>query len=155
MITIKVLRSVALFWGYFIGLGAVVGFAMMTVDPSGEMWGMTPLLPLLREAMPAFEPLFRSFTASSIVLIMVNGATNALSVVAIHRHHPKAATSSLACGIILIAWIIFEFVIFGFNPLSDIYLVFGIFQSANAILWIAKSRHTPSTTDKTSLGTAK
>jgi len=42
----------------------------------------------------------------------------------------------LACGIILMLWILVEYLIFGFNFLSNIYLAFGFLQAGNGfLLW--------------------
>ena len=72
---LKIVRGIQLFWGYFIALGAVMGFGMMIYDPSGVTFQMDPLLPMLREAFP-----FLSFMFGNFVRLRVRTADR-------HRNH--------------------------------------------------------------------
>lgn len=132
----KTLRKIQLFWGYFIGIGAVVGFLMMMIDPNGTIFMMKPLLPVLQEAFSFAPALFQNFIPSGIVLLLVNGIPNFISVYLIHKRSKYSALSGLICGIILLLWIILEFIIWGFPALSVIYGVFALLQIANAAAWI-------------------
>ena len=53
----------------FIGIGAVLGAVMMWIDPSGQMWGMEPLLEMLRAKMPWPDVFFKNFIPSGFVLL--------------------------------------------------------------------------------------
>ena len=118
----------------FIGIGAVVGALMMWIDPTGKMWGMDPLLEMLREKMPCPDIFFRSFIPSGFVLLAVNGITQFAAYWLLRAKHRLAPYATLACGLILMAWIILEWYIFGFNFLSNLYFAFGVTESAISLL---------------------
>lgn len=131
----KHLRKWQLFWSAFIGLGAYWGAAMMFIDPTGQKWGMEPLLPLLQK-LPLADVFFQNFIWSGIVLLLVNGVTNTVAFILLAKKRHWGALAGLACGIILMLWILVEYLIFGFNFLSNIYLAFGFLQAGNGfLLW--------------------
>ncbi len=135
----KTLRKFQLFWAVFIGLGAYWGSAMMFIDPSGETWGLDPVLPLLQR-LPWSDFFFKDFIWSGVVLTLVNGVPNTISYALIKTNHRYGNISGLICGLILIMWIVFEFFIFGFNPLSDIYLIFGVLQILSSYALLKRSK---------------
>ncbi|NCA79714.1 MAG: hypothetical protein EOM76_05950 [Sphingobacteriia bacterium] len=137
----KLLRFWQLFWGAFIGIGAYWGAAMMFIDPTGKMWGMEALLPMLQQ-LPFADFFFQNFIWSGIALLIVNGLTNTISFFLLKKRHRYGTLSGILCGLILIIWIIAEFFIFGFNFLSDIYLAFGILQAGNGLIVIKKEKET-------------
>lgn len=137
----KIIRALQLFWAYFIGIGAVIGAAMMLYDPSGKAFDMDSLLPLLGSAFPFAAPLFVDFVCSAIVLFMVNGIPNLISIILIHRHSRYGAASGLVCGIILLAWIGVEFYVWGFAGLSIAYGIFALCQIINAILFLKQDEN--------------
>lgn len=127
------LRITALFWAYFIGIGALGGSLMMFLEPHGMFMHMEIMLPLLSQKLPWFASLFHNFIASGIVLLLVCGITNFVSIFLWHRHHRYAPWSSLACGIILILFMCLEFYVWGFVFASVLYFVFGLLQSTTAL----------------------
>lgn len=127
------LRKMLIFWAFFIGIGAVWGTLMMFISPSGQLWGMEPVLPML-QVLPFPEIFFTNFIFSGIVLFCVNGATQLFTAVMLLRRHHYATLCALACGLILMAWCALEWVLFGFNFLTNIYFVFGLLQAVNAIV---------------------
>lgn len=134
--SLRIFRSIQLFWGYFIAFGALVGFGMMVYDPSGVTFRMDPLLPQLREAFPFLSFMFGDFICSAFALLLVNGVTNIISIYLIHKNNEYDALSALLCGLILLAWIIVEFYIWGFSGLSVAYGIFAAFQIANAAIFL-------------------
>ena len=72
---LKIVRGIQLFWGYFIALGAVMGFGMMIYDPSGVTFQMDPLLPMLREAFPFRSVLGGAFVGSAVGLLRGRGVS--------------------------------------------------------------------------------
>ena len=90
----------------FIGIGAVMGAAMMWIDPSGQMWGMDPLLEMLRAKMPWPDVFFKNFIPSGFVLLAVNGITQLVAAYLLFKKHRLAQQAVLACGIILMLWIV-------------------------------------------------
>ena len=128
-------------WTLFIGMGAVVGTAMMWIDPSGTMWGMAPLLETLRARMPWPEVFFNDFIVSGVVLLIVNGLTQFAAAFLLFQKHRLAPYSTLACGIVLMIWIALEWWLFGFNAMSNIYFVFGMIETAVSIIYIKKQKY--------------
>lgn len=121
------IRSLSIFWSLFIGIGALLGSLMMFIDPSGEMWGMTPMLPLIQK-LPYPEVFFQNFIFPGIALLLVNGVTNFISFILMRQNHRYAAFSAMFCGIMLMLWIIVQFFIFELNFMSTLYFFFGILQ---------------------------
>lgn len=132
--TMRLFRGSLIFWTLFIGIGAIVGMSMMFIDPTGKMWEMDQLLPKLR-ALPLPGIFFRDFILSGIVLFLVNGATQLFSAVLLFRNNRHAAVSVLLCGIILMLWCTVEWILFGFNFLSNLYFVFGALEALTACVY--------------------
>ena len=110
----------------FVGIGAVVGAMMMWIDPSGQSWGGDHLLEPLRDKLPWLSVFFKDFIPSGFVLLAVNGIPQIIAAILLFKKHRYAPHAVLACGIILMLWIVLEWFIFGFNTLSNIYFVLGL-----------------------------
>ena len=117
----------------FIAVGAVGGAIMMWVDPSGNGWGGAPMLDLLRAKMPWPDIFFKDFVPSGFALLAVNGLTQLLAAVMLIKKHRLANWAALACGIILMLWIVLEWWVWGFNPISNLYFVFGLLELTAAV----------------------
>ena len=118
----------------FIGIGAVGGAVMMWIDPMGVKWGGEPLLELLRAKMPWPDIFFRNFILSGFVLLFLNGVTQLAATYLLFKKHPLAQWSVLACGIILMLWIVLEGWVWGFNAISNLYFVLGLVETVAAIV---------------------
>lgn len=130
----KFYRNFQLFWHYFIGVGAIFGGLMMIIPPAGADWGMGPLLGYM-QVLPWPEIFFSNFIFPGICLLIVNGLTNAVAIVLIYKRHRYAPEVSMSCGIILMLWIIVQFIIFPLNFMSTIYFIFGGIQTLFGYLW--------------------
>ena len=122
----------------FIGIGAVIGAVMMWIDPSGQMWGMEPLLEMLRAKMPWPDVFFKDFIPSGFVLLALNGITQFAAAFLLFKKHRLAPYAVLACGIILMLWIVLEWWVWGFNPMSNIYFVLGLIETVAAVISLKK-----------------
>jgi len=128
----------ALFWTLFIGAGALLGVGMMWINP--DAMGMTPLLPRIQDRLPLIGGWFTSFALPGVFLLVVIGLPNLAGAVLIGRRHRIARWWALACGIILVCWILLQLlVVFGPNPTSAAYLVFGLAQLVMAAFWVKKA----------------
>jgi hypothetical protein len=116
----------------FIGIGAVGGAVMMWIDPAGVKWGGEPLLEMLRAKMPWPDIFFRNFIPSGFVLLFLNGITQFVASYLLFKKHPLAQWAVLACGIILMLWIVLEWWVWGFNAISNLYFVFGLVEAVAA-----------------------
>ena len=112
----------------FVGIGAVAGATMMWVDPTGKMWGMEPLLEMLRAKMPWPDVFFKDFIPSGYVLLALNGLPQFMAAILLIKRHRLAPYSVMVCGSILMLLIILEWWAWGFNTLSNIYFVFGLLE---------------------------
>ena len=148
----KRLRNIQLFWGLFIGIGAYLGAFMMICEPSGELFGMAPMLPSFQK-LPFAEILFQDFIIPGIALLIINGLSNTLSLILIFRRNKYAALSGMICGIILMLWIGMQFYIFPLNVVSTLYFVFGILQAVNG--WIYKIKLNSAIVDENIDGSGK
>lgn len=134
------IRNLMLFWAYFVGLSALLGAAMMFVDPSGVAWKMETLLPVLKTGLPMFSSLFNDFIASGIVLLMVAGVPNFIAIALTHKNSRFAMLSNIIAAIMLIAWILLEFYVWGLVLPSILYFVFGVLQLLTAVAAVFKSK---------------
>lgn len=137
----KTLIGIEKFWTLFIGIGAIWGTTMMWIDPTGAMWGMDPMLEMLRAKMPWSDIFFRDFRPSGIVLFLVNGATQLVAAYLLFKNHRLAQQAVLACGIILMLWISLEWWIWGFNAICNAYFAFGVIETILAVIGL-KLMHT-------------
>ena len=124
----------------FIAVGAVAGAVMMWTDPTGVSWGGEPMLDLLRAKMPWPDILFKNFIPSGFALLAVNGLPQLLAAIMLFKNHPWAGWMTLACGLILMLWIVLEWYIWGFVALSNIYFVLGLAEAIAAVCCIKRSR---------------
>jgi hypothetical protein len=129
------MRKFLIAFTLFIAVGAVGGAIMMWIDPSGNGWGGAPMLDLLRAKMPWPDIFFKDFIPSGFALLAVNGLTQFLAAIMLIKKHPLAYWAVGACGIILILWIILEWWVWGFNPISNLYFVFGLIEVGAALFY--------------------
>ncbi|MBQ9892944.1 MAG: hypothetical protein IJM35_07310 [Bacteroidales bacterium] len=123
----------------FIAVGAVGGAVMMWTDPTGVSWGGEPMLDLLRSKMPWPDILFKDFIPSGFVLLAVNGLTQLLAALMLFKKHHRVYWVCLACGIILMLWIVLEWYVWGFVALSNIFFVLGLAEAVAALIMIRLS----------------
>ncbi len=124
----------------FIAVGAVGGAIMMWMDPTGVSWGGEPMLDLLRTKMPWPDVFFRDFIPSGFALLAVNGLPQLLAALMLFKKHPWACLVTLACGIILMLWIVLEWYVWGFVALSNIYFVLGLIEAVAAFFCIRNGK---------------
>lgn len=122
----------------FIGIGAVAGAVMMWIDPTGTSWGGEPLLEFLRAKMPWPNVFFKNFVPSGFALLAVNGVTQLVAAYLLFKKHRLAQHAVLACGIILMLWIVLEWWVWGFNALSNIYFALGLVEVIAAVVVLKK-----------------
>lgn len=122
----------------FIGIGAVAGAVMMWMDPTGTSWGGEPLLEMLRAKMPWPDVFFKDFIPSGFALLAVNGITQFAAAILLFKNHRLAPYVVLACGIILMLWIVLEWWVWGFNALSNVFFVFGLAEVFGIMTYINK-----------------
>ena len=125
----------------FIGIGAVAGAVMMWIDPTGQMWGGEPLLELLRAKMPWSDVFFKNFIPSGFVLLFLNGITQLAAAYLLFKKHRLAQHAVLACGIILMLWIVLEWWVWGFNVVCNIYFVLGLVETITAVIMLFQTRN--------------
>ena len=123
----------------FIAVGAVGGAVMMWMDPSGISWGGEPMLDILRAKMLWPDIFFKDFVPSGFALLAVNGLTQLLAALMLFKKHRWAYCACLACGIILMLWIVLEWWVWGFVALSNIYFVLGLVEAVAALIMIRRS----------------
>ena len=127
----------ALFWTLFIGVGALWGTVMMWA--MANVVGMGPLLDQMQK-LPLANVFFTNFTWPGVFLLVIIGLPNLAGAALTLRCSRVAPFWTIGCGVILIGWICFQlFIAFGPNPLSLIYLVFGLTQATLAVAWTRKA----------------
>lgn len=124
----------------FIGIGAVGGAVMMWIDPTGVKWGGEPLLEMLRAKMPWPDVFFKNFVPSGFALLILNGITQIGAAVLLFKKHHFAQWAVLACGIILMLWIVVEWLAWGFNAISNLYFVLGLVEAVAAAICMRQEK---------------
>lgn len=122
----------------FVAIGAIGGAVMMWMDPSGVSWGGDPMLDLLRAKMRRPDLFFKDFTPSGYVLLAVNGLPQLLAALMLFKKHSWAYWVCLACGVILMLWIVVEWYVWGFVALSNIFFVLGLVEAIAALVCIRR-----------------
>ncbi len=122
----------------FIAIGAVAGAVMMWLDPTGTTWGGEPLLEMLRAKMPWPDVFFKNFIPSGFVLLCLNGITQFGAAFLLFKKHSLAQYTVLACGIILMLWIVLEWWVWGFNAMSNVFFVLGLAEAVVALINLKK-----------------
>lgn len=100
---------------------------MMFISPSGEMFGMDPMLPYMKW-LPFSDILFQDFIFSGIMLIVVNGVCNTVAFVGLLKRRRYGVVCGFLSGIMLLCWLSVQWVIFDVNPMTTAYTVFGAVQ---------------------------
>ena len=67
------------------------------------------------------------------MLLFLNGVTQFAAAYLLFKKHPLAQWAVLACGIILMLWIVLEWWAWGFNAMSNIYFVLGLVEVVAAL----------------------
>jgi len=129
----------ALFWMLFNGIGALSGVAMMWTAP--DLFGMTPLLPLMHDNLPLIGQYFTSFVLPGLCLLLIIGVPHLIGAIMVGRHQALAPAAVIACGIILIGWTTLQLLlVFGPNPTSVVWCVFGVAETVMGAIWAARLR---------------
>ena len=136
----KALRIFQIVVTLFVGVGAVAGALMMWADPSGRSFGMDTMLDLLRAKMPWPDVFFKDYMPSGFILLAVNGITQLAAAILLLKKHRLAPYAVLACGIILLLWIVLEWWVWGFNAMSNAFFVIGLIEVAAGMMSIPGSR---------------
>ena len=101
------------------------------------------MLDLLRAKMPWPDVFIKDFIPSGFALLAVNGLTQFLAALMLFKNHPWAYWAVLACGIILMLWIVLEWYVWGFVALSHIYFVLGLLDVIAALVMIRRVPSSP------------
>lgn len=131
----KTLRKILYFWTLFIGIGAVWGGISMFIDPSGVLFGYNGFFEGFKK-LPFYDVLFTNLVFPGISLIVVNGISQLFAFWLLFKKRPFGPKMALICGILLMAWICIQFVIFPFNWLSTAYFIFGVLEALAAALML-------------------
>jgi hypothetical protein len=113
----------------------------MFLAPDGSIMGMQSLIPVM-QTWPFADIFFQDLFWSGIALMLVVGASNLVTTVLLLQKRSFQYGAGALCGILLIAWTIWE-LIFMPNGVSAFYLLVAIIQTAAALYCIcASSRKT-------------
>ena len=123
----KVFRALLLAVSLFVGIGAFFGGVYMLIKPDGSLVFLDGMLPYF-QVLPFAEVLFQDYVFSGIMLIIINGVSNALASVLILRNKRSGYVLGTIFGLTLMLWITIQFVIFPFFIIDLVYFLFGVFQ---------------------------
>ena len=123
----KVFRALLLTVSLFVGIGAFFGGVCMLIKPDGSLVFLDGMLPYF-QVLPFAEVLFQDYVFSGIMLIIINGVSNALASVLILRNKRSGYVLGTIFGLTLMFWITIQFVIFPFFIIDLVYFLLGVFQ---------------------------
>ena len=123
----KVFRALLLAVSLFVGIGAFFGGVCMLIKPDGSLVFLDGMLPYF-QVLPFAEVLFQDYVFSGIMLIIINGVSNALASVLILRNKRSGYVLGTIFGLTLMLWITIQFVIFPFFIIDLVYFLLGVFQ---------------------------
>lgn len=123
----KVFRVLLLIMTIFVGVGAFVGGICMLIKPDGSLVFLDTLLPYF-QVLPFADVLFKDYVFSGIMLIIVNGITNAVATVLVFKNKRIGYVLGTVFGLTLMLWITIQFIIFPFFAIDLVYFIFGFLQ---------------------------
>lgn len=123
----KKATHILIFWTIFIGIAALFGSTMMFIDIDGDKTMMGDLLPGM-QVLPFANHLFKNLIFPGIALLIVNGIPNIVSAILLIKNKKQGIFLGSFQGLILMLWIIIQFIIYSFNLISSIYFIFGLCQ---------------------------
>ena len=98
-----------------------------------ELFGFFDLMVPLIQRMPLPAYMTADLFWPGLALALVNGVANLVAAVLFARSDGRARSWALLAGALLIVWCVFELVYLP-NPVSVIYLVIGLVQTACAVV---------------------
>ena len=101
--------------------------------PTGVKWGLDEKLYMF-QLLPIGQSIFKNLLFYGSILFFGSALSNIVTVYSLTRRRKWASTASLISSCILFVWIIFELLVFSFNPLSNFFLGISVFQGMNAFL---------------------
>ncbi|MGN0906437.1 MAG: flavodoxin family protein [Bullifex sp.] len=123
----RITAKAVLFWDLFIGLGALWGASLMELAPDGHLLHMEAMIPYF-QVLPLAEYLYQDYVFPGIALFLINGVPNLIASYLLIRKKKSGIVLSMACGLLLNAWIVIQLVIFPSNFLSNSYFAFSFVQ---------------------------
>lgn len=118
------------------GGGALFGAICMFCDPLGTATGMGGLLSGM-QVLPFSEVLFDDLIFSGIALLLVNGMPNIVAAVLLVLRKKSGIIVGEIAGVVLMLWIVIQFVIYPFNVMSTAYFFIGFLQFVTGyICWV-------------------
>jgi hypothetical protein len=130
----KIARVILLIICGINGLSAIISGVLMMMVPDGSLLGMQPLIPEIQK-FPFPSYFTQNLFWSGAALGLVNGVPNLIAFEYVRGHTVIKGPYlfGIFCGVLLIAWTIFECIYFP-NVLSLIYTAVGHLQIAVAAI---------------------
>jgi hypothetical protein len=113
------------------GISALICGPLMFLAPDGSIMGMQLLIPEM-QSWPFADVFFQDLFWPGIALMLVVGVSNLVGAILLLQKRNSQYGAGALCGILLIAWTIWE-LIFMPNVVSAFYLLVAIVQTAAAL----------------------
>lgn len=123
----KITRKILIFLCLFVGICALFGSTCLIIDPSGKLLRMNELLPYF-EVLPLSNILFNNYIFAGFSLLLIIGIPNLIVSYLIIINNKKGIVFGAVVGIILMLWILIQFIILPHNILSTTYFLIGVLQ---------------------------
>ena len=105
----------------------------MFIDKTGSLLKMNYLL-IYFKVLPLSNILFNDYLFSGICLLIINGITNIVGSIMLIKNKKISYDLEIIFGILLMLWIIIQFIILPFNLLSLTFFLLGLIQTILAYI---------------------
>ena len=123
-------------WSILLIVSSGVVLSILLSDVTGIETGMEKRLHSL-QMIPNSEVVFSSLMGYAAFIFVSVFIPSLISLIVLLKKNKNASLISLCCGFILLIWIIFELLVFGFNNITNIFLLLCMAQcltSSNVII---------------------
>ncbi len=111
------------------GTAALYGTTMMFISPDGSLLGMDSILPCFR-VLPLSEYLYRDYIFPGIALTALIAIPHIASGIIMIKRRSQCNASVMVPGMILMLWIILQFIILPANIQAEITFIIGVIETA-------------------------
>ena len=128
----NLLRRIAIFLCFFVGIGAFATSPLLMLDPTGGLMMMTSLLPYM-QVLPCADLFFQDFLLAGNALFVLNGLCQLVAAGLLLRRNGYGFLGVLLCGVILMLWTGIQFIVFPLNVLTTLYFILGCMEVLTAV----------------------
>lgn len=137
----KILRYFLIFLCLFIGIGAVGGGMNFLSDPTGNSMGIAGLVVCL-QTLPLADLLFQDYYFCGWALLLVMAVPNLAAAIFLLLKKNIGTLLATIMGVVLLCWIMVQFIIFPMNFMSISFFILALVQTACGLALLRLQKNT-------------